>query len=232
MSMKSIFEFKLTQKTSLDDGSTSEIERSFIIAKPSSLLKEQSEIFHAKVLSNLVSQGVLTRQMLQKRLINDGGTLSETEKTEIVGIYTRFFENREKYQKLFSVKEEDRTEEQKNELAKLFEALTIDQVKIDEFEASQNALFNNTAEVLARNKHIFWWVLNTSYENKNGKFSPLIEGATFEAKREKYDDLIEDKFIQKVLNIYGELIALWYIGTIVNKEDFQKVFDQIMANKT
>jgi hypothetical protein len=86
--MKTLFEFELTETIKADSGETKEKKHSFAVLKPNTTLRESGEVFHAKIQSALVSQGVLTGQMLRKRLMNDGGVLSEKEAQEIADSYS------------------------------------------------------------------------------------------------------------------------------------------------
>lgn len=229
--MKILFDFPLKEKILNSDGTTSEKVRIFAICKPSSALKQKSEVFLAKTVSDLVAQGVLTRQMLQKRLINDGGVLSEIEKQETKKLFETYFENRDKLDKLVIIPEQDRTEAQKEEFAKLSENLAINVALIQEFERSQEALFNNTAENISRNRHIFWWILNTIYEKVSDKYLEVFGSGDFEKKQEVYDDLLENSFYREKLFPYAaEFVTAWYLNKAVNREDFQRIFESINAD--
>lgn len=222
--MKTLFEFTVDEK--LPPSSTGETvvkTHTYAIIRPSSSLKEDAEVFHAKTLSDLVGKGVLTRQMLQKRLINDGGTLSDIEKENTRKLYEQFLEDQEAFQKILVINAKDRTPEQVKQLEDLTVSITIKNVLIQDFERSQMALFDNTAEVIARNRHVFWWILFLAYEKVDNKYIPIFTGNTYADKRESYDNLSEDDFFNIVFSQFVEYISAWYIGRIKTREDFEQI---------
>lgn len=224
--MKTLFEFTLTKN--LIDGTTENKIYSLALIRPSSSLKEDAEVFHAKTLSDLVSQGVLTRQMLQKRLINDGGTLSEKEKQETVELYKSFFDVQEKYQSILRIPIVDRTEEQKQEFENLIVLLTTKHALIQDFERSQISLFDNTAEIIARNRLIFWWILHLTFEKDNEKYIPFFKGENYPKKRDSYDEYLEDDYFYNVVWVQLiEYVSAWYMGRAKTKDDFIKLSESI-----
>jgi len=232
--MKILFEFNVTENVSKENGNTEQNVRTFAIAKPNSKLKELAEVFHAKIQSSLVADGVLTRQMLQKRLINDGGVLSEKEALETAELYQSFRDVQSEFRTLITITEKDRTEEQKTKIGDLLSVMAEKSALIQSFELSQIALFDKTAEVMARNRLIFWWILNLAYEkNAKGEYKPIFGEGNYETKRDKYDDVSEDNFLSSVISDYfAEYVTLWFIGRAVTKEDFQSVYDsQVEALK-
>lgn len=230
--MKTLFEFKLIQNDKKSNGENEKKERYFALLKPSSILKQKAEVFLATTTSELVTAGVLTREMLRKRLLNDGGILSEKEKEDAQNLFKEYLELRDKLDKLIVIPEAERTQEQKDSFASITEELAVKIALINEFERSQEALFNNTAETLARNRHIFWWILNLIYEKKNDKYIELFNGTNFLAKQVQYDELVEDEFLNSLLfPILAELVTAWYLGKVINQEQFQKLFDNIYPSE-
>lgn len=225
--MKTLFEFELTENTKLENGENKEKKHSFAILKPNTTLRESGEVFHAKVQSSLVAQGVLTGQMLRKRLMNDGGVLSEQEAKEIAELYESFFDLQNDYRKILVINEKDRTEEDNKRFQDLIVQLSTKSAEIQSYETSQIALFDNTAEVIARNRHIFWWVLHLAYEkNAKGEYECIFGNGDYESRKNRYDDILDDEFVSQTLsNHFVDYISMWYIGRAVKKEDFQAIFD-------
>jgi hypothetical protein len=229
--MKTLFEFKVVEDKKLENGENAKVERFFAIQKANTRLRELAEVFHAKVQSSLVAEGVLTRQMLQKRLINDGGVLSDKEAKETAELYQSYYAQQREYQQLAVIDEKTRTPEQNKQIEDLITSLTEKSVLIQNFEMFQVALFNNTAEVIARNRHVSWWILHLSYEkNAKGVYEPFFGSGNHESKRDKYDDLADDEFCAKVISYFTELISMWYVGKGSTAQELQQVFDSL--NKT
>lgn len=221
--MKTLFEFTLEKKI----GETIE-KNTYVLIKPNSSLKESAEVFHAVTLSELVAQGVLTRQMLQKRLINDGGTLSDKEKNDIFELYKDFYSLQEQYQKLIIIPKEERTPEQNQDIEDVLVKLTGKQALIVDFERSQIALFDNTAEIIARNRGIFWWILNMVYKKDGEKIVPLFNGKNYSEKKESYDNISEDDFFtNSVWPVLLELVTAWCISGTKKTEDFESIYKEI-----
>ena len=222
--MKTLFEFTVDEKLAPSSSGETVIKtHTYAIIRPPSSLKEDAEVFHAKTLSDLVGKGVLTRQMLQKRLINDGGTLSDLEKENTRKLYEDFLEEQELLQKILVITSKDRTPEQVKQLEDLTVSITTKNILIQDFERSQIALFDNTAEVIARNRHVFWWILFLAYEKIDNKYVSIFSGNTYPEKRESYDSLNDDNFFNIVFSQFVEYISAWYIGRIKTKEDFEQI---------
>lgn len=226
--MKIFYKFSIEDKVKNADGTTVDKTINLALAKPTTDLREKAEVFYAKVQSGLVAQGVLTRQMLQKRLLNDGGVLSETEVKETVELYQSYYDLQKELQKIITVQEKDRSDEQKQKYAEIIEELTKKQALINEFEQSQAALYDTTAESIARTRTVFWWVLNLALKsNDKGEFVSYFSGDTYDKKKESYDELFDNEAEYKTISYFRDLVSLWYVGRATNQEEF----DTIIAAK-
>lgn len=213
--MKTLLEF---EKKYTVEGK--EITRKFGILKPSQSLKEEAEEFTAIEQSNLVRKGVLTRQMLRKRLL-DGEIYSETEKQEITNLYDDYNKINSDLRETLSSEEKSepktlRIEELKNKLVEL-------QTQIRDLELSQIALFDSTAEVIARNRTLFWWTLVLFLEEKNGKYTQMFTGRDYKGLKDQYDVIAEeDPLCGELFKEVSEMVTLWFLGVLNQKEDFKK----------
>jgi hypothetical protein len=94
---------------------------------------------------------------------------------------------------------------------------------------SQQNLFDQTAEVRARNKTILWWVLNLSYAvAEDGKEYPFFTDGSSEERLEYYDRLTEeeDDFLDEVIKKFTYLISFWYVSKVDNEEDFKAMLEE------
>jgi len=94
------------------------------------------------------------------------------------------------------------------------------------FEASQAALFEHTAEARARNKTIIWWVLFLSHiQGKNDKEPrPLFGAGSFEDRLSTFEKLEEegnaaDRAIAERMVMY---VTFWYSGGATEAKDFER----------
>lgn len=200
------------------------------IKKPTRSLFDEAELFYGVRLSEGIKAGLLTRALLAKRFNNDGGVLSEEEQKEYNDLYNDFLNLQVDFQKLSLKQESLRTEEEKNELAKIIEKMTETREMIQKYEMAQANLFEQTAENRARNKTIMWWVLQLSLiEGDDKKLKELFGDGSYEDKLKKYDEIEESELglekiaLQKLLY----LISFWYIGRAATQEEFTKLLDAI-----
>lgn len=213
--MKTLLEFERKQKVNGE-----EVVRKFAILKPSQALKEESDEFSAVEQSSLLKKGVLTRQMMRKRLL-EGEIYTETEKQEIYNLYEDFNTLNIELRTLLAENVKPEDESKTKRIAEL-------QVKTDELresiqklEVSQMSLYDNTVEVIARNRVVFWWTLVLILENKDGKFVSLCKSRNYNDLRDRYDELTEDPFYADLLRDVSDIVVLWYLNVIKTKEDFE-----------
>jgi hypothetical protein len=244
--MKTMFEFDIYHEKEIDKVEVSTNEKGeevkvtskvkttvpikLAIKKPTRSLFDEAELFYGVRLSEGIKAGLLTRALLAKRFNNDGGVLSEEEQKEYNDLYNDFLNSQVDFQKLSLKQESLRTEEEKNELAKIIQKMTETREMIQKYEMAQANLFEQTAENRARNKTIMWWVLQLSLiEGEDKKLKELFEEGTYEDKLKKYDEIEESELglekiaLQKLLY----LISFWYIGRAASQEEFSKLLDAI-----
>jgi hypothetical protein len=83
----------------------------------------------------------------------------------------------------------------------------------------QQSLYEQTAEVRARNKTILWWILALSYGGDDNAYFP---GKTFDDKLAVYDELSEeeDDFINTVIQRLTYFVSFWFVGRASTQEEF------------
>lgn len=252
--MKTLYEFVSTRKEKVKEDivgkdaegnetkTTKEVEKNvpytFAIRKPTRSLYDEGELFYGIKLAEGVKAGMLTRQMLNKRYLNDGGSKSEVEEDYENLLYKLILDNQLKFQELTS--KEDKTDEEKQELDQLKSNIAYAQRQAQKYEAGQSTLYDQTAENRARNKTITWWALNLCYrklekQEKEGaetktEYVPFFGEGSYDDKLEYYDSLEEkddEDFDVKVLKRLLYLISFWYVGRATKFEDFQKLEDSL-----
>lgn len=194
--------------------------------KPNRILFDEAELYHGGKLSEGLMAGLMSRALLEKRYKNDGGVLSNYENEQFTNLYYLLFEKQNDLQRRILKEESARTEEEKTEIKKLVGIIGDARKKLQDFEASQITLFNETAENRARIKTILWWVLFLSYyKNEAGDWIPFFEGEDLKEKLESYDEKEEltDEFHFKALKKLSTFISFWYHGRVADKESFKEL---------
>lgn len=246
--MKTIYEFTINkeglvketeesvneegQKVTITKDVVSQIPHKYFIKKPTRALFDEAELFYGVRLSEGVKAGLLTRSLLNKRYVDDGGILGDKAKGAEADAYKDLYDSQNELQRLLALEEKDRPEYFQTKKGELEEKITIIKSSLTDLEVQKESLFDNTAETRARNKVITWWILFLSYYEKNGEKQPFFGEGNYEARMDKYDEIFEseDPHMIKLANAFIYFISFWYIGRATSKEDFdllkteQKIF--------
>lgn len=192
-----------------------EIPVEVYIKNPSRALREEGDMFYSSVFSYCLRRGIFSEAMLAKQFKEIGTTLSEEEKTRYRKLIVRYTELENDIQRAnLEGKDEAKKEA-------IIEQTEIRDELID-FRSAQNALFNNTADTIARNKTILWYELFLACYEKDGKVVPLFPGADFDEKIASFDKLEEsrDEVFLAAQEELMSFVTFWYLGLIRNSEDF------------
>ena len=214
------------EKVTVEKEVEKEVKRNFFVRRPNRKLYDDAELYYAVKLSEGIKAGLLTKALLEKRYENDGGALSDPDIERWGSIYSDFYENQ---RELVELEDKERSEEEEARLKELKDLLNSTRSALTNFEMSQQNLFEQTAEVRARNKTILWWVLNLSYAiSENGEEYSFFTDGSSEEKLEYYDQLTEeeDEFIEEVIKKFTYLISFWYVSKVDNEEDFREMLKE------
>jgi hypothetical protein len=212
-----------------------EVPQKFVLVKPNREINDEADFFFAKTLSRYVREGLLTVDMLQKRISDDGGVLSKVEVKSYQELIDKINEIKLDYQAIVSSKkEEERTEDDKKNIKDLETKFKLfNEVKM-EFENEKQALYEHTAEFKTRNQAIFWWGLFLAYfEDEKGKLQPYFSGDKYEDKLASYDELVyqEDEFTNRVIRRFMNLVTVWNTTGETSKEELDKSIDFLENEK-
>lgn len=227
-----MYKFEVTNKVNKENGETVEEKAKLALLKPNRRLKEEGELFYAKEVSRFAKAGVLPKAAWGTILSNGGGSISEKER-EIYGeLLLKFRDASFELQSILIKTESERTEAEKKRSDEIIVELDEIRKEIQSFESSQIAIFENTAEAKARNRTILWWVLFTSYIEKNGEYVSFFDGESFDEKIGSYD-IFEDLNNEDNINIISirrltYLITLWFLGKAETEEDFDSFYQNLI----
>jgi len=206
----------------------------FKIKKPSRKLIEDADIFYAAKVGEYLKAGLLSKNLIAKRLENDGGDLGEETKKEYTETITDFYNTKAEVEELELIIKEKNLEEDKEKLKVANETLEDLKFKLTDFEYRRNAIYEQSAETKAFNKQIFWYILNTTYWNKGDEkadFVSYFEGKTFEEKSDSYDLKEEEdgntEFFNNLTSKLAFSISYWFNSSNkASQEDIEKAITQ------
>jgi hypothetical protein len=202
------------------------VPHKFFLKKPTRSMHDEADLYYGVRLSEGIKAGLLTNMMLAKRFADDGGTVSETDKSRYGKLYLALFDKYKDYHKLNLKSPLERTPEENQQFEELKRFIVNAQNELVKFETSQSALFDNTAEIRARNKTVLWWILHLSYKyNEKGEVEPFFPGETLEERLAIFDtvDESEDEFIKLIVRKLTFFTTFWYTGRCNTQEDFEQM---------
>jgi hypothetical protein len=226
---KWLYEFDAKNLIKKDDGSQEKVIKKFGLLKPNRRLREDGELFYATETSRFAKAGVLPKAAWGTILSNGGGSISDQEREQYGTLLLKFRDLSFELQSILIKGESERTDSEKLRSDELINDLDDIRRDIQNFEASQISIFENTAEAKARNRTILWWVMNLSYEKNGENYTPIFVGDSFDQKLLQYDSFEDDEnkyeFLLSVIRRITYLTTLWFLGRIETEEDFE-IFDK------
>jgi hypothetical protein len=247
---KEMYKFVFPQKTIIDDREVkvdeSGNETTVITKKPSFVDRsirltvatrrqmDDAELYYNVLVSKGIQAGLMSRQLLQKRFLDDGGLLAEGQKSKEKSLYESLSEKESQYYSLLT--KQDKTQEDTESLAKIQKELALLKHELQSWEMSKMSIYDITAENRARNKTILWWLFELSQiKNDKGEWVALFPGKTTEEKSDKYHSLLEGEgltkedteFYQNVISKCLISVSYWYYGRAESQEDFEKAQQEI-----
>ena len=212
---------------------TKEVPIQFCIQKPTRNQSKDADLYYNVTVSKGIQAGLMSAALLAKRFDNDGGILSEPEKTENQSKLTEWLEKRVAAELIQSKAEKSPEEEE--ELASLETRLKELNRDIQDFELRQQNIFNITAETRARNHTLVWWLLNLLHSKDGLNWKPFFLGDTLEDKESFYEDLedeelhpvTEQDFTKAVITHATEAVALWFYGQAGKHSEFEDAFKRL-----
>lgn len=210
--MKKLYEFK----DKLGDK-----EITFVLKKPTRSDMDEVQIFGAAMLSKLMNMGVQTRAAVDKYYADntDGAMTKEDEK--------EYFNLR----KDLVTKEEELIKSSTNEKKRLdlyVEVVDI-QEKIRNFTTRYSEIYDNTAEIMTRDKTIDFCFLNYSYNGEDQLFPcdeedfgkrVVVQYEKFEEYQDGDDGLFWSANFDKLIFLF----TLWRLGAAETHEEFDGFF--------
>ena len=236
--MKILYKFSIpklvkAEKTEVqEDGSKivrsieEEQKINFAIGKPNRHMLDDGEYFYHQKYHEYVKGGILPEVLLRKLYGNEKGIFTEEEKGQYVELYIELGNNLSLERSIEN--KENVTEEDKLEMERLIVRKKEIHNQISNFENAKQSIFENSAEALARNKVIFWWLLSLLLQEKDGEFVNMFDGKDHAERAIQYDaiaEIIDDEgkdyeFYSKLVERASFLVSVFYINGAVKPEEF------------
>lgn len=208
----------------------------FCIKKPTRTLREEVELFRGRKFAEATKSGLLPAALISKRLINDEGIFSETEKDKRAALEKELYEIQAKIAKINVVPEKDRNDDQKKESETLSKEIGDVRTQLATYEAAQLSVYDNSVEVYVRNKTIFFYTLFLACKEDGDKITPFfgeVPGKNWEvnydAKLKKYDEYEElnDPFTNIVINKSMHIVTIWLITGEEREDELKKLIEPV-----
>jgi hypothetical protein len=234
-------EIKKTKTTKDEDGKEIDVTKTFkgkeahkfSLQKPTRKHFEEGELYYAVKLSEGIKAGLLTTAQVAKRYENDGGVYTEYEKKRMRELRSDVAELQGEYFELDKVKKDEDGDESTKEEKDVSSRRKIEiltqindaRTEISEIENVHQYIYDQTAEVKARNKTILWWILHLSHMDIAGKSQPLFPGEDIDMRLDVYDRMEDqgDDFTAEFLKKLAYYVSYWYVSKNVDQADFATV---------
>lgn len=215
--MKEIYSFKEKK----DDK-----EYTIILKKPSRTETEEIDIFHAAIMSTYMNAGVQTRASVDKYYSdNVGGPMPKSDERDLIELRKKLYQKEEELIKA-AINEKDKME--------LYKEIMDINEEIRSFNSYYSQIYENTAEIKARNKTIDFCLLNFSYYKEcEGEIKKLFPGEEENPRKrmikqfeefEKLEDGEDSKFWRPIIDklIFG--FTIWFLEAAQTREDFDSLY--------
>ena len=105
--------------------------------------------------------------------------------------------------------------------------------ELQEFELAQQSLFDQTAEVRAKNQAIMWWLLSLGFFEEDGKDLPVFGEGDYEDRLVRYDEYedLDDPFWNEAVKKLAFFVSFWESGQAASREDFDEIAKKLEPKK-
>ena len=209
-----------------------EIPYTIIIKEPTRRELEEADMEYSIEMSRCIKKGILTKAMLAKKYSDTGGILSESDAKKLMDLYSELSELEGEFTKktLAQRNVKKMSKKAKEDISVLSSRVAMVRRDIVTLESAYQTLFNHTADTKAQNRIILWYIANlTHFKTEGADPEPLFEGKTFEEKIDSYyiKDEQEDSLFQLAAGKLASIVSYWYFSNEPEKEDFDKIIDDI-----
>jgi hypothetical protein len=211
--MKKLFSFKEKNKDK---------EYEFTLKQPNRSEREEIEIYYAAMLSKLMNMGVQTKASVDKYYADNSDTaVPKKDQSYYFNLQKELAKNQEDI-----IRESSASEKKFEIYAKIIQI----QEDMRKFTSYYSAIYDNTAEVKARDKTVDFCMLNYSYSNGDQLFNSDEEDFQKRAilQYEQVDELRdgdEFEFWNSIIDRLVFLFTIWYLDLAQSEVEFKSYYD-------
>jgi hypothetical protein len=206
------------------------VPQKFFVRQPNQTLKEEAQWFHGKVFADGMKRGLLTNALLVKKYDDDNGFFSDKEQTRYIKLYSDLIQNDVEYKRL-SIKADKTEEDKTKEKEILGENIRIRQ-EIQSYQTTKQNLFSATADSIAENKTIIWWILNLAYKDDEKEGVEFFGEGDYAKKLNKLEEIedSEDAFDKKAMTEFIFYITLWAYNQVKSPKEFEELVKTVRGS--
>jgi len=212
-------------------------DTTLVFTKPSALMMEEADFFFGQKYNYYINAGFLTRAMMQKKVADNGGNGADKD-DELKTVLHDYFEATKEVEFYDGKKNLDK--DQKESLVEAKKTVGRLELYITEYQMNLSSMYSQTADNLAEQKLMEWFVLNFLYtkETVDGEteYFPFFDGHEYDEKRELYLSLLEEEGEdiskkKKLLDVSFEkivqAITIWRNGLADNTKDIDAKINEL-----
>lgn len=199
----------------------------FLIKKPTRKDLKDANIFYSVKLNGYIKQGILTQKQVFNTYVNNGGILSDEENEEAFDSLVYLNEIKNELQKISADDYLEEDPEKKKEIKRsLLEKQRVVYDTLYEIELKKDAIFSNSADNMARNDLIEWWILKLSYFKKKEEenYEPFFYGDDYSKQYEVLCAFEDEKneLYNEMISTAASVVTIWNLGGHDTKEDIDQ----------
>jgi hypothetical protein len=214
-------------ETRTENGETIQVQRKvkkltlfkLAILKPDRKLFKAAEMFYAKTLADYLKAGLLPYSLVAKRYANDGGPLTDKEKSRLEELKKEAQELEKEFYTML-----DKTPEAQDRKNALLVKINAINTEASNIQNAYSDIFDSTAEMKSRNDIIEWWSLFLLYEEKDAGYQPIFGSGTYDERVEALESFEDtsDPFYVEAIKRLSYLVSFWFAAKdTVTAIDFQ-----------
>tara|TARA_R110000824_G_scaffold791_9_gene4852 strand:- start:3389 stop:4165 length:777 start_codon:yes stop_codon:yes gene_type:complete len=204
----------------------------FCVKSPNTRVRKEAEIFYSIKLNEYIQKGILTHRQIFNKYMDNGGILSKGEDEESFEALLALSKIKEELEKITAQRSTEAHTEKKKEKER---ELVIKQRELYDtlyqMELQKDAIFSNSADSMAKNNLIEWWILNLTYYRKgeDGEYKQFFGEGLFD---EKYDLLCEmedgeHELFTKAIPTAANVVTLWTTSGMEKFSDFKEAIEGV-----
>ena len=202
------------------------------IKSPNTRVRKEAEIFYSIKLNEYIQKGILTHRQIFNKYMDNGGILSKGENEESFEALLELSKIKEELEEISA----QRTTTEQGDTRKKKEIELVGKQRelydiLYQMELQKDAIFSNSADSMAKNNLIEWWILNLTYFRKGeeGEYKQFFGDGLF---KEKFDLLCdmedeEHELFTKAIPTAANVVTLWTTSGMEKFSDFKEAIEGV-----